>query len=289
MKKRIAQYQAEVSVLSSASIVRHSTGGEVLVELKDVNVSYHERKASIPGFGLPITEHKFLRSCKTQTGQYGQMKGGTSRDQTVCLNCFSCGCSLSDQSYRVGSGKTTLLSLLTGDHPQSHTQRAPSSLNLFGKNRNKWATVQLKKEIGIAGMDVLNAWPRGRKMTVWDVVATGFDGGFISLGSKRVGNGLGEEEQQERVERVDEILRKWWEVQPHQRGEDLDTYAKRNFADLPVGEQSLVIVLRALVGKPKLVLLDEAWSGMDADTVKAVHAFLRSSGSWACEISSFLG
>jgi len=49
-------------------------------------------------------------------------------------------------------------------------------------------------------------------MTVWDVVATGFDGGFISLGPKRVGNGLGEEEQQERVERVDEILRRWWEV-----------------------------------------------------------------------------
>jgi len=115
-------------------------------------------------------------------------------------------------------------------------------------------------------------------MSVWEVVATGFDGGFISLGPKKVGNGLGEEEQQKRVERVDEILQKWWEVQPY-RTEDLDTYAKRTFADLPVGEQSLVIVLRALVGKPKLVLLDEAWSGMDADTVKAVHAFLRSSAA----------
>jgi len=194
------------------------------------------------------------------------------------MDDFRTRCNLNGQSHRVGSGKTTLLSLLTGDHPQSYTQRPPSSLNLFGKSRNKWATVQLKKEIGIAGMDILNAWPRGRKMSVWEVVATGFDGGFISLGPKKVGNGLGEEEQQKRVERVDEILRKWWEVQPH-HSEDLDTYGKRTFADLPVGEQSLVIVLRALVGKPKLVLLDEAWSGMDADTVKAVHAFLRSSGS----------
>lgn len=112
---------------------------------------------------------------------------------------------------------------------------------------------------------------------MWEVIATGFDGGFISLGPKKVGHGLAEGEQQERVERVDEVLRKWWEVQPHRTG-DLDTYVRRNFADLPVGEQSLVIVLRALVGKPKLVLLDEAWSGMDADTVKIVHAFLRSSG-----------
>lgn len=123
---------------------------------------------------------------------------------------------------------------------------------------------------------------------MWEVIATGFDGGFISLGLKRVGNGLGEEEQQKRVERVDEILRKWWEVQPNHRAEDLGAYAKRNFADLPVGEQSLVIVLRALVGKPKLVLLDEAWSGMDAGTVKAAHAFLRSSGSWAGGIRDIL-
>ena len=197
--------------------------------------------------------------------------------------------SLGVHSCHIGSGKTTLLSLLTGDHPQSYTQRAPSSLSLFGKNRNKWATVQLKKEIGIAGMDVLNAWPRSRKMTVWEVVATGFDGGFISLGPKRVGNGLEEEEQQRRVERVDEMVRKWWEVQPKHRAEDLGTYAKRNFADLPIGEQSLVLVLRALVGKPKLVLLDEAWSGMDAETVKAVHAFLRSSGSCTRRIREFLG
>ena len=115
-------------------------------------------------------------------------------------------------------------------------------------------------------------------MSVWEVIATGFDGGFISLGPKKVGHGLGEEEQQRRVGRVDEILRRWWEVQPH-RTEDLSTYSRRNFADLPVGEQSLVIVLRALVGRAKLVVLDEAWSGMDADTVKAVHKFLRSSGS----------
>ena len=279
MRDRIARYQAEVSALTSSAVsqpvVRND--GDILVELKDVNVSYYERKVSILGLSFPIARHKFLRYCETQTGRYKQAKGGTFRGQTVRRRRFRMCCGLDGQLRRVGSGKTTLLSLLTGDHPQSYTQRAPSSLNLFGKSRNRWATVQLKKEIGIAGMDVLNAWPRGRRMSVWEVVATGFDGGFISLGPKKVGNGLGEEEQQTRVERVDEILRKWWEVQPH-RAEDLDTYAKRTFAELPVGEQSLVIVLRALVGKPKLVLLDEAWSGMDADTVKAVHAFLRSSG-----------
>lgn len=37
-----------------------------------------------------------------------------------------------------------------------------------------------------------------------------------------------------------------------------------------------IILLRAIVGKPRLVLLDEAWSGMDGSTVSAVHEYLRS-------------
>ena len=123
-------------------------------------------------------------------------------------------------------------------------------------------------------------------MSVWEVIATGFDGGFICLGPKKVGDGLGEEEQQRRAERVGEILREWWGVQPG-RTLDLDAYVNRTFADLPVGEQSLVIVLRALVGRPKLVLLDETWSGMDADTVRAVHTFLRSSGLWVRKFTIF--
>jgi hypothetical protein len=90
MKERIARYQAEMSVSSSAAVaqpsIRHD--GEVLVELKDVNVSYHERKVSIPGFGLSITGHKFLRYCKTRAGRCVQVRGGTFRDQTVCLKQF---------------------------------------------------------------------------------------------------------------------------------------------------------------------------------------------------------
>lgn len=279
MKDRIAQYQRGVTGLSSVTTSRllAKSNGEILVKLKDVNVRYHERKVSVLLLGLFVARRYLIRYYKIRIGRSVRTKDGTSKDRTVYILRFRTLICMIDQSYYLGSGKTTLLSLLTGDHPQSYTQCTPSSLTLFGKSRNKWATVQLKKEIGIAGMDVLNAWPRGRKMSVWEVIATGFDGGFISLGPKKVGHGLGEEEQQKRVERVDEVLRKWWKVRPH-RAHDSNTYARRDFADLPVGEQSLTIVLRALVGKPKLVLLDEAWSGMDADTVKTVHAFLRSSG-----------
>jgi ABC-type molybdenum transport system ATPase subunit/photorepair protein PhrA len=170
-----------------------------------------------------------------------------------------------------------MLSLLTGDHPQSYTQRAPSSLTLFERPRNKWATVQLRREIGIAGIDVLNAWPRGRKMSVWDVIGTGFDGGFVPMGRMRVGSDLDKIEEGRRVERVWEVLNDWWKHSRQTDGEDqVREFSQKTFADLPVGEQSVVILLRAVVGRSKLVLLDEAWSGMDGSTVSAIHEYLRS-------------
>ena len=89
MKDRIARYQ-EVSHFSSMGVSQPpiGTGGEVLVELKDVSVSYHERKVSTPGFVLLVQGQMFLRCCKTQTGRYGQVRGGIFRDQTVRFQRF---------------------------------------------------------------------------------------------------------------------------------------------------------------------------------------------------------
>ena len=53
---------------------------------------------------------------------------------------------------------------------------------------------------------------------------------------------------------------------------------KRAFVDLTPGEQSMVLLMRALVGQPPLVLLDEAWAGMDSAMVQAAHEYLRDGG-----------
>ncbi|KAI0288667.1 hypothetical protein BC826DRAFT_658826 [Russula brevipes] len=67
-----------------------------------------------------------------------------------------------------GSGKTTLLSTLTGDlaggHPQSYTQRAPTStLKVFSAPCRTHATTQLRSRIGVVSPGLYNALPRGRK------------------------------------------------------------------------------------------------------------------------------
>ena len=48
--------------------------------------------------------------------------------------------------------------------------------------------------------------------------------------------------------------------------------SQRLFAALPAGAQNMVLLMRALVGLPPLVLLDEVWSGMDEGMVCAARA-----------------
>jgi len=189
----------------------------------------------------------------------------------------------------IGSGKTTLLSVLTGDHPQSYTQQGPmSALTLFGLARRAHATPYLRARIGVVSPELYNAWPRARDMSVWEAIATGFDGGFVPLGPLGLGTGLGVSgelsvhERAWREERVWAVLRglgpHTWGGAAVSAGETVEEFARRPFAALPAGVQSVVLLMRALVGHPPLVLLDEVWAGMDDGMVRAARAYLRHGG-----------
>jgi ABC-type molybdenum transport system ATPase subunit/photorepair protein PhrA len=222
---------------------------------------------------------------------------GTCKARTVCRLSFP-------QSrkfiivHNLGSGKTTLLSVLTGDHPQSYTQRAPNSaLTLFGAPRRAHATPHLRARIGVVSPELYNAWPRGRNMSVWEAIATGFDGGFVPLGPRGLGVGLhGELSERERAWRADRVWAVLRGLGPHAWDEETEggvlevgvgtgagvesaeVFAERRFAGLPAGVQSIVLLMRALVGRPPLVLLDEVWAGMDDRMVRAARAYLRGDG-----------
>jgi len=148
--------------------------------------------------------------------------------------------------------------------------------------------------IGVVSPEIYNAFPRKSGITVWDAVGTGFDGGFVPLGPKSVGvglsGGLTEGEARWRVDRVWEVLKA---LGPHTWSDAIvgkesqknavtdrspETFSKRSFIDLSAGEQSMVLLMRALVGRPPLVLLDEVWSGMDDSMISAARSYLRSGG-----------
>ncbi|GJJ08523.1 hypothetical protein Clacol_002741 [Clathrus columnatus] len=166
-----------------------------------------------------------------------------------------------------GSGKTTLLSLITGDHPQSYTQSPPSSLSLFSKPRRQLATPMLARLIGISSPEIYNAFPRkldSSGLTVRDTVGTGFEGVFTF---RRLTN-----EQERKVQNLLNELGpapdKW------ESSYTTTPFASRLFATLTPGEQSLVLLMRALVNDPQVLILDEAFSGMDNAMSRTVSKYL---------------
>ncbi|KAI0264234.1 P-loop containing nucleoside triphosphate hydrolase protein [Gloeopeniophorella convolvens] len=241
---------SQVQTTSTVIPEHHSrcTEADVLVSMQNVNVRYHERHV-LKNINWTI-----------RAGDRWHLQG---------VN---------------GSGKTTLMSILTGDHPQSYTQRGPTTaLNLFGSPRHRHATAHLRARIGVVSPELYNAWPRARNMSVRDAVATGFDGGFVPLGPDGLGVGLHGElsvaERDQRAERVDAVLsalgpQTWGSHAAHMT----ERFSARPFAGLPAGAQAMVLLMRALVARPALVLLDEVWAGMDKGMIRAARAYLRGGG-----------
>ena len=123
-------------------------------------------------------------------------------------------------------------------------------------------------------------------MSVWEAIATGFDGGFVPLGPRGLGVGLhGELSERERAWRADRVWAVLRRLGPHTWGDETEAgvepaeeFAERRFAALPAGVQSVVLLMRALVGRPPLVLLDEVWAGMDDRMIRAARMYLRGDG-----------
>lgn len=184
-----------------------------------------------------------------------------------------------------GAGKTTLLAMLTGEHPQSYTQS--SRLRLFSRPRAKWPTPHLHARIGRVSPELSNAFPRRPGMTVWEAIGTAFDGGFVPRGKKRVGLAEdggqleeGGETEKWRLARMQHVLEGLGPTAWSGTNDKalVDAFAKKAFVDLTPGEQSVVLLMRALVTRPPLVLLDEAWAGMDENMVLAARKYLRDGG-----------
>jgi len=137
-----------------------------------------------------------------------------------------------------GCGKSTLLSLITGDHPQCYG----NTLSVFGKPRGSGETIwELKRRIGIVSPGL----HRDHRVpgSALEIVLSGF---FDSIGLyEQVTN------DQTRHGRL------WLTLT------GLDHAATTPFKLLSYGEQRLVLIARALVKQPELLILDEPTQGLD--------------------------
>jgi len=146
-----------------------------------------------------------------------------------------------------GSGKTTLLSLIQGDNPQAYAL----DVRLFGRRPETTQTLwHMRRQIGWLSPELHLHYPAG--WSCLDVVCSGFL------------NTVGLYEPCTSRQRA--AARDWL------RGFGLAGHAESSFGELSLGDQRLVLLARAVVKKPKLLVLDEPCQGLDATHRLAILA-----------------
>ena len=137
-----------------------------------------------------------------------------------------------------GGGKTTLLKLLLG------LEKGQGEIKLFGQPLARFKDWQ---KIGYLAQKSPVA-QSGFPISAEEVVLMGLPG--------RVGSGVGVAE----LKQVYDAMQK-----THTR-----EYASRIFSDLSIGQQQRVLLARALVSHPELLILDEPTTGLDPQTRKTL-------------------
>ena len=146
-----------------------------------------------------------------------------------------------------GAGKSTLLSLLLGDNPQGYA----NDVRLFGRQRGSGESIwDIKASIGWVAPELLAHYPPSWRCI--DVVLSGF---HSSLGLYR-------ESTAQETDRSRPALSML----------GLEDLADRPLLELSQGQQRLVLLARALVADPELLVLDEPCQGLDAIHAQRVIA-----------------
>jgi molybdate transport system ATP-binding protein len=137
-----------------------------------------------------------------------------------------------------GCGKSTLLGLIFGDHPQCYS----NDIDIFGKKRGSGESIwEIKKHIGMVS-SALHLQYRVN-CSALDVIVSGF---YDSIG-------LYQQPSKQQVA----IATEWLAIL------HMSHLSKSSFRQLEYGQQRLLLIARAIVKQPTLLILDEPYQGLD--------------------------
>lgn len=142
-----------------------------------------------------------------------------------------------------GSGKSTLLSILTADNPQ----RFANDYDLFDLKRGGPSMWDVKNKIGHVSPELHLYFPQ--ETTVFKTIASGF---FDATGV------YFRKLTDEQIQQTHAVAQ-WLNV---------DSLQDKLFKNLSKGQQRLVLLARALVKHPPLLILDEPCQGLDFAAVE---------------------
>lgn len=137
----------------------------------------------------------------------------------------------------VGSGKSTLLSMIIGDNPKAFGQ----DIYLFGRKKGSGESVwDIKRNIGYFYPKMMQLF--SRETSIENMIVSGF---YDSIGL-----------YVHPKDSHSKIAKEWVEI----IGQD---YKNKKFQSLSPGQQRIVLVIRAIVKQPPLLILDEPTVGLD--------------------------
>lgn len=144
-----------------------------------------------------------------------------------------------------GSGKTTLLSLIQGDNPIVYSLNM-KVLGSFYSDKNGYR--KITSQLGWVSTGLHINYPG--KWSCKEVVCSGF---YHSMGLYMTPTG-------EQLKKTEAILKRF----------GLEHLSGVTFGNTGLGNQRLLLLLRAMVRRPKLLLLDEICQDLDADSRRKI-------------------
>ena len=154
---------------------------------------------------------------------------------------------------RNGSGKSALLSLVCADNPQSYA----CDISLFGRRRGTGESIwDIKRRIGYVSPEMHRAYLKD--LPAIEIVASGLHdsiGLYVRPRPEQMG-----------------VCKEWM------RTFGIEELAERTFLTLSSGEQRLVLLARAFVKDPELLILDEPLHGLDTQRREEVRSIINEFG-----------
>jgi molybdate transport system ATP-binding protein len=153
-----------------------------------------------------------------------------------------------------GSGKSTILKLILGDNLQGYANQ----VILFGRQKGTGESLwEIKKRIGAVSSELQVQYRK--KMSAYDAIASGF---YDSIGLYQYPT----PEQKAIVDEWVELLK-------------IDDIANQPYHQLSYGQKRMILLARAMVKSPALLIMDEPCHGLDISNRRRILKIIEMIGA----------